>query len=442
MDPHGRSVGLAAIAATLAVVAGGACDDDESTAPRTPADETPPTVVSVTPDEGSDDVPIRAEVRLRFSEPVRPDPSVPTSFTLARGGDPVAVRVVRRDPTVLAFAPEEVLELATSYTARLTTGIIDTAGNALASGRSWTFTTGGLPAPSLDASAVLGRIEALAHDSMAGRGSGTADELRAARYVSAGFEALGLEPGAPGYLQSFDVPPDRIGGETGVTSQNVIGVLPGEGGLADDWLVVGAHYDHEGTRETSPGTFEIFNGADDNASGTAVMLEIARELSRYVEAGGTADEPRRSVMFVAFGAEELGLVGSQHYCENPTVPLDDVAAMVNFDMVGRLRGEELFVIGLWTSASWDEFLADRNDDGLALVDRQNCQSCSDYACFRWNRRPAIWFFTGFHPHAHTPEDDVELIDGPGAVKVGNLGIRTLLRLAIRDRRPAFGSVAP
>lgn len=442
MNGHRRAHRIALRAPAFALLLVLACGDDEATSPRTPVDETPPTVVSVAPDDGSGDVPVRARVRVRFSEPVRADPSGGGPFALDRGGVPVEGRMVREDPTVLAFAPEEVLELATSYSVRVTTGIIDTAGNPLASSRGWGFTTGGLPPPSLDESAVLERIRVLAHDSMAGRGSGTADELRAARYVASELEALGLEPGAPGYLQSFDVPPERIEGRTGVTSQNVVGVLPGEGDLADDWLVVGAHYDHEGTRETSPGTIEIFNGADDNASGTAVMLEIARELSRHVERGGTADGPRRSVMFVAFGAEELGLVGSQHYCENPTVPLDAVAAMVNFDMVGRLRGDELFVIGLWTSASWDDFLAGRNEDGLALVDRQNCQSCSDYACFRWNRRPAIWFFTGFHPQAHTPDDDIGLIDGAGAVKVGNLGIRTLLRLAIRDRRPAFGSVAP
>nr|NIM49345.1 M28 family peptidase [Gemmatimonadales bacterium] len=151
---------------------------------------------------------------------------------------------------------------------------------------------------------------------------------------------------------------------------------------------------------------------------------------------------RRSFMFHAYGAEELGLIGSQCFCDNPTVPLERVTAMVNFDMVGRLRYEELYLGGLWTSTQWRDELLRYNFDALTLIDFQTCQSCSDHACFRWNNRPSIWFFTGDHPQYHTPADDVALINGPGLVQVGTLALNTLVHLSVRPDEMPFDSPLP
>jgi hypothetical protein len=414
----------------LAVVS---CSDNTTTAPEEPgiADTIPPSVVSETPSQGAVGVTIHTTVRVGFSEPIIYNSAAQAAFTVWLGEAPVPGNVFRDGPESLIFRPNSILDFATEYTAMVETQVTDTAGNPLPEDVPWTFTTGGSPPPALSETALLDHIAVLADDSMAGRLTGTSDELRAAEYVRGRFEALGLEPGVSGFLQSFVIPPDAYmqGGET---SRNVIASLPGEGALADQWVIVGAHYDHLGVREVTPGQFEVYNGADDNASGTALVLEIARALSEYVENGGTAGEDRRSFLFVTFGAEEVGLFGSRHYCDNPTVPMGGVVAMLNFDMVGRLRDNQLLVGGLRTSALWDDVLSNYNDDGLAISEYQTCQSCSDHACFRNQySKPVLWFFTGFHDEYHTYLDDVDLINGPGLATVGELALATLIHIAVR-----------
>ena len=190
------------------------------------------------------------------------------------------------------------------------------------------------PAP-LGASALLDHLNVLAHDSLFGRRAGSEWEWKAAEYIRDEFIEYGLEPGAPGYFQAFtiSVPVD---GQSGLASQNVLGVLPGVGALADEWVILGAHYDHVGA-DTVSGSVVVYNGADDNASGTALMLEVARYLSEYVAAGMADDRDRRSIMFQAYGSEEVGLIGSTYFCAQPTVAMEEITAMVNLDMVGRLR---------------------------------------------------------------------------------------------------------
>ena len=147
-------------------------------------------------------------------------------------------------------------------------------------------------------------------------------------------------------------------------------------------------------------------------------------------------------MFQAYGAEEGGLIGSRYYCEHPVVPMTNVTAMVDFDMVGRLRDDDLRLVGLWTSGEGDDVLARYNRLPLSLVDDRNCEGCSDYSCFRYSQRPVVWFFTGLHPQYHGPEDDVELINGPGMVTVGDIVVPTLVHLAVRSRPLAFGTIRP
>ena len=279
--------------------------------------------------------------------------------------------------------------------------------------------------PAADRAALFIHVSRLADDSMLGRGSATFDERRAALYIEQQFSLFGLDGTG---LLPFVV----AAGTPATTSQNVLGVLPGTGSLADEWIVLGAHYDHVGQRPVTGGT-AIFNGADDNASGTALLLEVARLLATHVRAGGFGDAPRRSVMFIGFGAEELGLIGSERFCAQPTIPMPDITAMLNFDMVGRLRDRMLAVGGRTTALQWTQLLAQHNTDQLILSD-DDCQACTDHACFRRAGKPVLWFFTGFHAEYHQPSDDIELINQEGLGQIADLTARITADLMLRESR--------
>ena len=274
------------------------------------------------------------------------------------------------------------------------------------------------------------------------------DELTAAVYVRDRFADAGLDPGADDYMQEFWIgeqephpvtsagpslardPSNRDIRQTRPWSQNVIGVIPGQGALADDWILVGAHYDHVGWSFAPDSALLVFNGADDNASGTAVLLEVARHLAELYGAGSDGAD-RRSLMFVAFGAEEIGLEGSRWYCANPTVPLDRVAAMVNLDMVGRLRDRYLTVGATSSAEWWPDRLAAANLDGLTLNLDNKYVGGSDHYCFVVAGRPAAHLFTGLHAEYHTPLDDPPLINQQGLVQVAELTVRLVRDLATR-----------
>jgi Zn-dependent M28 family amino/carboxypeptidase len=222
-----------------------------------------------------------------------------------------------------------------------------------------------------------------------------------------------------------------------LSSQNALAVVPGSGALAQEWVVVGAHYDHIGLREQPDGTMGINNGADDNASGTALVLEMARVFQAHVASGGISTPDRRSVLFAAFGAEEEGLLGSCHYAlESPAVPISLTRAMMNFDMVGRLRDGVLQVFGFESSDAWPNMVVNANRPELTLFDPPPCQACTDFACFRDRGVPYIWLFTGTHGQYHTPADDVELINFPGLMEVGEVALRVLSRLAVMPEGPS------
>ncbi len=276
--------------------------------------------------------------------------------------------------------------------------------------------------PAADRTALITHVGRLAHDSMVGRGSTTLDERRAAQYIEQQFASYGLEGAA---FMTF-----VVAGAT-VTSQNVLAALPGTGSLRDDWIVLGAHYDHVGKRQLTTGDSAVYNGADDNASGTAVILELARLLAGHARNNGFGEAPRRSVLFIAFGAEELGLIGSERFCAQPTIPLARITAMLNFDMVGRLRNNTLAIGGQSTALDWPQLLDRRNTDHLVLKD-EDCPACTDYACFRRAGRPVLWFFTGLHPEYHQPTDDVELINQPGLGQIADLAARVTADLMVRE----------
>jgi len=278
--------------------------------------------------------------------------------------------------------------------------------------------------------ALLIHLEFLADDSLYGRRGGSNYELQAAEYIKDEFEHYGLEPGAPSYLQSFEFDFGTV-----LTSQNVIGVLPGRGSLAGQWVILGAHYDHLGFDQISADSIVVFNGADDNASGTALVLEVARYMSDHFTNGEARDLDRRSLMFQAYGAEELGLLGSWHFVENPTIPMDSLVAMVNLDMVGRLYSNALNVLGAQTSSTWQVIIADSNDEGISLHYDNGSLGRSDHYPFSVLGKPVLAFFTGLHEDYHTPSDDIWLLDLNGMLTIGNLTIDVLTDLAVRPDRP-------
>ena len=221
------------------------------------------------------------------------------------------------------------------------------------------------------------------------------------------------------------------------TVRNVVGVLPGsDPQRAKEAIVVGAHYDHVGLGgllSMSPErTGEIHNGADDNASGTASVIEIARQ------AAAQRERFPRTMVFVAFAGEERGLLGSAHYVDSPTVPVDDTIAMLNLDMVGRARGN-VDVSGLEYAPSIEEDLraAAQGLRGLSIKREGPGAGRSDDANFQSRRIPAINFFTGFHGDYHRPGDDWEKIDTQGTSQIATLAFELAARLAARATRPEF-----
>ena len=214
--------------------------------------------------------------------------------------------------------------------------------------------------------------------------------------------------------------------------RNVVAVLRGtDPERALDAIVVGAHYDHVGLggrfSDTPDATGSVHNGADDNASGVAAMLELCRALAR---------QPRlpRTIVCAAFAGEEIGLLGSEHYVSHPTVPIDRTIAMINLDMVGRARGRVM--VGMFGSRPWMTPLPRqmRAWTRLAIEDFTHGgyqAGSSDDASFTGKGVPAVAFFTGFHSDYHRPTDDVQKIDAAGGAQIAALARRLVMMLATR-----------
>ena len=219
-------------------------------------------------------------------------------------------------------------------------------------------------------------------------------------------------------------------------AENVVARIPGSGG-GEEVIVVGAHYDHlghGGEGSLAPDSKEIHNGADDNASGTAGLLALARALKQH--------PPRRTVLLVAFGAEEVGLIGSQRFVEAPPLPLTRVAAMINLDMIGRLDGRPLVVGGAGTASEWGPLLQAAADaTGQALQPQADGMGPSDHASFYKVGVPVLFLFSGNHPDYHRPSDDVERLDVPGAERATRVALALLRGIDGLPARPTYVKVA-
>ena len=200
-----------------------------------------------------------------------------------------------------------------------------------------------------------------------------------------------------------------------VSTQNIVAVLEGsDDQLMHEYIVVGAHYDHlgmggHGSGSRMPDTIAVHNGADDNASGVAAVIELAHAFT------SDNNKPRRSVIFMAFGAEEMGLLGSKYFIANPLVNIDSIIAMINFDMLGRLdENNSLMISGTGTAEGFEELLQDfENDFDFNFVHSPEGYGASDHSSFYGEQIPVLFFFTGAHKDYHTPLDDAELINYEG-----------------------------
>jgi len=230
-------------------------------------------------------------------------------------------------------------------------------------------------------------------------------------------------------------------------TKNVVGVIEGAGPKAGETIVVGGHYDHLGRGGLMSGSLaflsaDIHNGADDNASGTAMVLELARRLAVR------RDPPPRRVVFVAFSGEERGLLGSQYYVDHPPFPIESTVAMFNFDMVGRLDAKgELTMIGTGTSPHFDAIVdALGKDSGLSIkkvVGMTDGFGGSDHQSFHAKDVPVLFAFTGLHSDYHRPSDDWPKINYAGMAAIADYVELLVLDVLRRTQRPEFvRSAAP
>lgn len=224
-----------------------------------------------------------------------------------------------------------------------------------------------------------------------------------------------------------------------VKVSNVIGVIEGSGPHADEVIVIGAHYDHVGRggeNSLAPGSKEVHNGADDNASGTVALIELARRLAQR------SQPLPRKLVFIAFTGEELGLLGSARYVKEPVFPLDKTIAMFNMDMVGRLQDDKLTIFGSGTSPRWEPELNALNQQaGFKLSYKPEGFGPSDHSSFYGKKIPVLHFFTGNHPDYHRPSDDWEKLNLEGMLRVVDMLEQMVIQTAENPERPAYVEVA-
>ena len=217
--------------------------------------------------------------------------------------------------------------------------------------------------------------------------------------------------------------------------KNVVGVLEGKGNLKNETVVVGAHYDHlgyGGRGSLAPWTMDIHNGADDNSSGTTGMMEIASIVAK------SDAKNRRRVVFIAFSAEERGLIGSAFYVNNPLFSLDNTVAMINLDMIGRLTDNKLIITGTGTSDVWPRLLDELNKDFKFEITRQpEGTGPSDHQSFYLKKIPVLHLFTGLHEFYHRPSDDPKIVDFAGMARIVELGAQITQYLQTLEERPNF-----
>ena len=272
-------------------------------------------------------------------------------------------------------------------------------------------------------------VSYLASDKLEGRRTGTPGEELAATYISKQFKKAGLAPlgDAGSYIQAFEV-----NGKEKRTGHNVIGFIDNK---AASTIVLGAHYDHLGYGEDKNSLYSgpekmVHNGADDNASGTAALIELGRWLKK-------SDIQKYNYILVAFSGEELGLFGSKYFTEHSPVPLNTINYMINMDMVGRLNDStaSISVGGYGTSPEWGRLIKTENAQLKIKVDSSGTGP-SDHTSFYNKDIPVLFFFTGTHLDYHKPSDDADKINYNGILHIQRY-IQNLLTLTNSTGKLAF-----
>ncbi|MEJ2483241.1 MAG: M28 family peptidase [Gemmatimonadota bacterium] len=290
-------------------------------------------------------------------------------------------------------------------------------------------------AASITESEVRGHVSVLSHDSMLGRWSPSPQIEKAASYIAGEFSRAGLRPGTDtGYLQWFEIEAlgqvvesdaslARVPGNPGGSgaSPNVIGWIQGaDPSLRDEHVVFSAHFDHIGTSSVASPTGDyIYNGADDNASGTAALIEIAEAF------GSLASPPARSVIFLATSGEERGLLGALHYTTDPTLPIASTLANINLDMIGRNDPATVRAIHRSESDLGElvQSVADLHQDiGVTPIDVTDNTLVQRSDCWAFITRgvDALFLHSGLHEDYHGLDDEVERLDSEKAAAVARL----------------------
>ncbi|WP_426431927.1 M28 family peptidase [Winogradskyella sp. HB-48] len=265
-------------------------------------------------------------------------------------------------------------------------------------------------------------VYVLADDKLEGRQTGTEGERKASEYIVKRFKEIGLEAkGTNGYLQSFSFKPKTdphkeveftTNADSTITGNNVIGYINNN---AQTTIVVGAHYDHLGYGgEGSLYRGEdkaVHNGADDNASGVAVLLNLAERIK--VKNDNAEIKDNNNYLFMAFSGEEMGLLGSNYFSKNPTISAESINYMINMDMVGRLKADStLAVYGVGTSPLFKQTIKAHNDK-FKLIENESGVGPSDHTSFYLIDIPVLHFFTGQHEDYHKPADDSDKLNYEG-----------------------------
>ena len=261
---------------------------------------------------------------------------------------------------------------------------------------------------------MIAEVTYLASDELEGRETGTDSEKLAADYISLKFKEYNLiEKGQEGFLQYFDAiikeNPHSQTVRRKITGINVVGYTDND---QQETIIIGAHYDHLGYGNFGSlydGEPAVHNGADDNASGVSILINLANSLR---------DIKDYNYLFIAFSGEEHGLFGSSYYAKNPTISLDNVRFMINFDMVGRLNNDNTLAInGIGTSSKWNDLINNANNFDFKLKTTESGVGPSDHTSFYLQDMPVIHFFTGQHEDYHKPSDDVDKINFEGMYKI-------------------------
>ena len=280
----------------------------------------------------------------------------------------------------------------------------------------------------------------LTSEKNAGRYPGGKENKRVVKYLKKQFKKLGVIPFNEGYTQPFQAAlrvEKGIDKKPMVTTYNVVGYVEGNDPLhKNEYIVLGAHYDHlgfGGPSSKSDKKNAIHFGADDNASGTAALLEIAEKIVSQKK------ELKRSVLFIAFGAEEQGLLGSKYFVENSLVPLSSIKLMINMDMVGRLNKEKhVYMGGAGTFPDGVNFMKNLGESlNLNPIVHAGSVGGSDHVSFYKKGISVLGMHTGGHPQYHTPEDTMDLINIKGEKQVCEYIFKAIMKIASTDKKMKF-----